>query len=223
MLRAVRAAVCCGLIAGCGPAVPVAGASRALTAAFSQSEPSPRAAPPLYLEVWARVHGSAIGPLERDMPLRTGDRIGLSARTSSAAHVLLMHCDRRAVLSVYPAQGALPFQADRRVQLPAAGMDLQLGSDAGRELLYVLASRAPLREADPQLYAAVMQASDAAPACGPAFETLLSGATVRSKRRAALAAVRGVDVSDALRGVSRAFAEEDGVVVLGFAFEHLAP
>jgi hypothetical protein len=223
MLRALFILLCWPLLAcACSEAVRVGVAREALTGApgaSSLSELPLSAAAPLYLEVWARVHGSASGPLERDMPLYAGDRIGLSARTSSNAQVLLLYCDHNAMLSVYPSGGALSFEADQRVQLPAAGMDIQLGPDAGPESLYVLASRRPLAQADPRLDAALLGAATAAASCGPALETLLGGAALARPGRATL---RGVDVSDSYRSVARAFAAEDGVVILGFAFEHLA-
>jgi len=177
--------------------------------------PGSASAAPLYLEVWARAHGSVMAPLEPGMRLRAGDRIGVTARTSCAAQVLLLHCDRDAQLSVFPAQGTLALPAARRVQLPAAGMELPVGSTEGQEHLYVLASRAPLAEADPGLSAAL--AADPPPACGPDLERLLRGGeqTAPTRTRAAL---RGIDVSNAHYGVARAFAEDDGVVVLGFAF-----
>ena len=216
------------LVCACGEAVRVGAAREALTGvpgASGISELPRSTAAPLYLEVWARVHGSTSGPLERDMPLHAGDRIGLTARTSSHAEVLLLYCDHDGMLSVFPSAGALMFQADQRVQLPAAGMDIQLGPDAGPESLYVLASRAPLLQADPLLHAALSGDAPAlAPSCGPALEALLDGPmpSPPAPARSARAALRGIDVSDPYRSVARAFAAEDGVVILGFPFEHLA-
>ena len=193
----------------CAQPVQVGGLSQALM------PPTAALHAPLYLEVWLRAHGSVVGPLLPGMRLREGDRLGVSARTSCSANVLLLYCDRDHVLSVFPERGALAFEPDRRVQLPAAGMDLPVGADAGSERLYVLASRAPLAQADPALAAAL--GAQAPPACDAGFEALLRGGAEQPRR---LAAVRGIDVSDAYHGVARAFAAEDGVVVLSFEIEH---
>ena len=221
----------CGLwlMAACSEAVRVGATRQALTGAPGASSvfdltlpvlPPPSAATPLYLEVWARVRGSANGSLEREMSLHAGDRIGLQARTSCNAHVLLLFCDQNAMLSVFPVEGALAFRADQRVPLPAAGIDIRLGAEVGRESLYVVASRAPLAQADPRLHAALSsERVNTARSCGPALEALLGGA-LPTPPNGVRAALRGVDVSDAYRSVARAFAAEAGVVVVGFPFGH---
>jgi Domain of unknown function (DUF4384) len=188
-------------------------------------------APPLYLEVWATVRGTAVGLFHPGVALHSGDTIGLQARTSIAAHVYLMHCDRNAVLSVFPTSGPIDFRADQRVSLPAAGMDIRLSGAPGNETLYVVASRHPLDRSDPVLQATLSRTSTHGdePVCGEQLEGLLAGSsptgraharerTPRARQRAAL---RGIELSDGSYSVARAFAVEDGVIVLRFPFHHL--
>lgn len=217
--------------AGCTEAVRVGGLRQALVAQSASPDaaddvslsgsdtsapPRSASAAPLYLEVWARAHGSVMAPLEPGMRLHAGDRVGVTARTSCEAQVQLLHCDRDGQLSVFPAQGAIALPPARRVQLPAAGMELPVGPNDGQERLYVLASRTPLAEADPSLSAAL--GADPPPACDPELERLLRGKTPAGQHPHVT--LRGVDVSNAYYGVARGFAEDDGVVVLGFVFEH---
>jgi hypothetical protein len=180
---------------------------------------------PLYLEVWATAHGSSVGPLFPGMALHSGDRIGLQARTSSRAHVYLLHCDANAVLSVFPSLGPLVFPADRRIELPAVGAALQLSDVPGQDTLYILASKRPLDHTDPALQAALLswgQAGNPNAACGSDFERLLAGpidAAARAAHKEPTAALRGVLANYV--SVTRAFADSDGVVVLKFPYQHL--
>jgi hypothetical protein len=180
---------------------------------------------PLYLDVWAMVHGTAVGPLFPYMVLHSGDRIGLQARTSGVANVYVMHCDASAALSVFPASGPIAFPADQRVELPAVGKDLRLTTSPGDEILYVLASRQPLAASAPALQAilARTEASGARQVCSREFEDLLAGPnsphrTTRTEQRAAL---RGVGTRDSYSSAAHAFAADDGVIVLRFPFRHL--
>jgi hypothetical protein len=204
----------------------------ATTGAASHAPPTPSvgfatgaliiAPPPLYLEVWATVHGTTAGAFHANIALHSGDRIGLQARTSIAANVYLLHCDAKRVLSVFPSAGPLRFDADRRVSLPVAGMDIHLEGSTGRETLYVVASRRPLDQSDPDLYAALARAasSENDPLCSAHFEALCAGENV-VRAQAVRATLRGVEVSSSYDSVARAFAEADGVIVLRFPFRHL--
>jgi hypothetical protein len=177
---------------------------------------------PLYLEVWARTHGSVAGPLFPEMALRSGDRIGVGARTSCGADVYLLHCDRLEVLSVYPETGPVHFDADRRVTLPAPGMDLQLSNEPGHETLYIVASKHPLAQADPALQAALAlkPSTPGHPGCGPALERVLRG-SADPKPEPSSVAVRGVELSSAGSSVRRVLARDDGIVVLRFPYRHV--
>jgi hypothetical protein len=177
---------------------------------------------PLYLEVWARTHGSVAGPLFPEMALRSGDRIGVGARTSCGADVYLLHCDRLEVLSVYPETGPVHFDADRRVTLPAPGMDLQLSNEPGHETLYLVASKRPLEQSDPALQAALAlkPSTPGHPGCGPSLEAALRGNTNTEPQPSGLA-VRGVELSSTGSSVTRVLAGADGVVVLRFSYRHL--
>ena len=65
------------------------------------------------------------------MALRSGDRLGVVARTSCSADVYLLHCDRLEVLSVYPEAGPVHFDGDRRV-------DLRIGHQLDVDLRFLL-------------------------------------------------------------------------------------
>jgi hypothetical protein len=108
------------------------------------------------------------------------------------------------------------------VSLPAAGMDIHLAGAPGRETLYVVASRRPLAQSDPHLYATLARAaaSENDPICSAQFEALCAGDNPTRLQRVH-ATLRGVEVSNAYDSVARAFAQADGVVVLRFAFQHL--
>jgi hypothetical protein len=189
-------------------------------------------ASPLYLDVWVTAHGTAVGPLLPNMVLHSGDRIGLQARTSSAANVYVIHCDGSRALSVYPASGPISFPAEQRVDLPAVGKDLRLTSSPGDEILYVVASRQRLDESDTWLkeFLSAKHASGAAQVCGGEFEKLLAGPSApRQQPRARLElartpprhALRGVVTRDIYSTMARAFAADDGVIILRFPFRHL--
>jgi len=239
-LRALRYAACAVFallaLSGC--------VSRERGVAYARAQPvallSPRPAPrtPLYLEVWPTVHGTAAGPLFPHMGLHSGDRIGLQARTSRAAHVYLIHCDGSDLLSVFPAAGPIQFPADERVALPAVGQDLRLTDAPGAEALYIVASQEPLDRSDPRLEAALARAreSDGLHGCGSKLEALLIGSSEHARRahaRRSIApererereqkqgALRGIEGSQAYPSVARAFSEEDGVIVLRFRYRHL--
>ncbi len=188
---------------------------------------------PLTVELWTRVSGSQAGPLLKDASLDSNDRIYLSARASTKAHVYLVYCNDRRELVRYPKTGSLVI-------------------DPGREALYVIASRHPLAEADPQLDAAIASArpDDAATDCGGNFEAIAAGSApslaapephpkapraARPKPAPKAAAplppaadperpvaelVRGLHVDDSSEGDVAATSGEDGVVVLRFGFEH---
>lgn len=193
---------------GCGSARvsstrEISRSAQALMLAASAAAP-----PPLYLEVWATVHGTSAGAFHSDIVLHSGDRIALQARTSIAANVVLLHCDPQQVLSVFPESGALQFLADRRISLPASGMDIRLNGSPGRETLYIVASRRPLIQADPGLHAAL----------APGDQRACRDMSARPAKRSA---VRGIEVSRAQDSVARAFAGDDGVIVLRFPFQHL--
>jgi hypothetical protein len=187
--------------------------------------------PPLYLEVWATLGGSAAGLFYPDVALHSGDTIGLHARTSTAAHVYVMHCGGSARLSVFPASGSIDLRADQVVSLPATGMDIRLTGAPGNETLYVMASRQPLNRSDPALQAALSRTSAQPdePICGAELEALLGARnrpgpgqvrehTPRAQQRAAL---RGIEMSDGSFSVARALAADDGVIVLRFPFRHV--
>ena len=180
---------------------------------------------PLYLEVWASTHGSVAGPLFPEMALRSGDRLGVVARTSCSADVYLLHCDRLEVLSVYPETGPVHFDADRRVTLPAPGLDLQLSNEPGHETLYIVASKRPLERSDPALQAALAlkPSSPGHPGCGAALDRALRGANLRRERanpHGSSVAMRGVEMNTETT-VTRALAGDDGIVVLRFPYRHL--
>ncbi|HEY2735055.1 MAG TPA: hypothetical protein VGI70_13760 [Polyangiales bacterium] len=196
--------------------------------AFHARAEAPHAAP-LYLEVWGVVHGSAVGPLLPGMTLHSGDRIGLQARTSSVANVYVIHCDSSEAISVFPASGPIAFPADRRVDLPAVGKDLRLTTAPGDEILYVVASKRPLDESDPALQALLSRSKsgDDDRLCGGTFEASLAGrdaprhAHDRTGRGQPLAALRGIASPEAYPSGARAFANDDGVIVLRFPYRHL--
>ncbi|MET0384740.1 MAG: hypothetical protein ABW321_02215, partial [Polyangiales bacterium] len=183
---------------------------------------------PLYLDVWMTVHGTAFGPLLPQMSLHSGDRIGVQARTSSAAGVYLVHCDGQQKLSVYPSRGPRYFRADERVELPEEGFVVRLDGAGGREFFYVIASKRPLQHSDRALHTALFgdETSTAAPSCGGNFRTLLAGPQPRRWRRPGApvqqrAALRGLPAPPAPPAMARGMAMDDGIVVLQFPFEHL--
>lgn len=200
-------------------------------------EPTRR--PPLYVEVWPRVHrGPRHGreghePFVSDIALHHGDEIELEVRTSGSANVYLLHCDGGGRLSVFPDSGGIPFRADVWVALPAAGMPLRVGATPGAETLYIVASRDPLHIADAALEHRLAQASSesGAASCDPQLETLLTGSDYAPRRAAqpqaagALPkkprfALRGIDTSGSAAAIARAFTEDDGIVVLRFAYRN---
>jgi hypothetical protein len=217
---------CAASVAGSARAGWSPSANRSVSVVATSGAAGPTVAAssaPLSLEVWATVHGSAVGPLFPGMLLHSGDRIGLQARTSIEASVYLVHCASDGTLSVYPSSGPVLFEADQRVSLPAADKDLPLRGRPGKEVLYVLASKTALRRADPALHAALSGTDpDWEWNCGDEFEALLAGPPpglpARAKYRFAL---RGYDSSDARYTVARAFADERGVIVLRFPFQHV--
>jgi hypothetical protein len=185
--------------------------------------------PPLYLEVLASLHGPTRTPFVPDVTLHPGAQISLQARTSSTAHVYMLHCDARATLSVFPDAGGIEFRADQWVALPAAGMPIKLGSEPGTETVYVIATRDALELADARLERTLTAgvAQPAATQCGAALDALLAGKNETSALPPTAAtpparklpyAVRGVDVSKPASPVARAFAQDDGVVVLRFSY-----
>jgi hypothetical protein len=132
---------------------------------------------PLTVELWTRVSGSQAGPLLKDASLDSNDRIYLSARASTKAHVYLVYCNDRRELVRYPKTGSLVIDEGQRASVPESGNALRLDKNPGREALYVIASRHPLAEADPQLDAAIASArpDDAATDCGGNFEAIAAG------------------------------------------------
>jgi hypothetical protein len=185
---------------------------------------------PLYLDVWATVHGSTLGSLHPGRALRSGDRIRLEARTSLDADVYLVHCDDAGTASVYPETGAIRVRSDQRVSLPAAGIDLRLDNAPGHETFYVVATNRALDAVDPSLHELFAQArSEEGAGCGPELDEILSGST-RAPRLArardgterveARFALRGIELSDLYYTQARALADDDGIVVLRFAVVH---
>lgn len=135
---------------------------------------------PLTVELWTRVSGSQAGPLLKDTSLDSNDRIYLSARASTKAHVYLVYCNDRRELVRYPKTGSLVIDEGQRASVPESGNALLLDKNPGREALYVIASRHPLAEVDPHLDAAIASArpDDAATDCGRNFEAIAAGSAL---------------------------------------------
>jgi hypothetical protein len=179
---------------------------------------------PLYLEVSARLRDTR-APFVSDIQLHPGAKIELQARTSIASHVYMLHCSADAALSVFPDAGGINFRADQWVPLPAAGMSIELGDKSGTETVYVIAARDALELSDVGLgrWLTDSVARPGAARCGQDLEAALSGREHWVQRRAAgwptrrqPFALRGVDTSTG--SVARAFAEQDGVVILQFSY-----
>jgi hypothetical protein len=202
---------------------------RASAAAAASAPDTSARKTPLYLEVRASLRGALRGPFVPDMTLAPRSQIVVQARTSSAARVYMLHCDAHSTLSIFPDAGGIDFRADQWVSLPAADMPIQIGSGPGNETVYVIATRERLALSDAKLaswLAESMQQPQAAP-CDAQLSALLAGSGAARERglqptaanpppRKLPYALRGVDVSTS--SVARAFAENDGVVVLRFAY-----
>jgi hypothetical protein len=209
------------LLSACATAAAPGGVALPAAAERIELAPSAQRVPALYLDVWVAVHGTSIGPLYPDMTLHSGDRIGLQARTSSAAEVYVIHCDGAQTLSLI---GPVNFLADQRVPLPAAGIDLRLQGLPGDEAVYVIASRRPLGDAAPRM-AAMLAGAAAAPElarCGAALDQELadSPATPARALRLGRRSLRGAELSHDDLAAVHACSEDDGVVVLRFGFRH---
>lgn len=192
--------------------------------------------PPLYLEVQANVRGTLRAPFVPDMTLAQRAQILLRARTSSTAHVYMLHCDAHAALSIFPDAGGIDFRADQWVSLPAAGMPIRAGDVPGHETVYVIATRAPLAHSDAPLerwLSDTLQQPEAA-RCDGRLASLLAGAAApgldtpqptaaHPPARKLPFALRGVDITNPKSSIARAFAERDGVVILRFTYTIGAP
>lgn len=194
--------------------------------ANAASQTTPRRKPPLYLEVQASLRGATRAPFVPDVTLHPGAQISLLARTSSAAHVYMLHCDAHAALSVFPDAGGIHFRADQWVPLPAAGMPIKLGAQAGAETVYVLATLEPLQRADARLehWLSERVREPQTARCDEELESLLRGpplTAASSPARKLPYALRGVDISQGQ--AARAFGLSDGVVVLRFPYLNAPP
>jgi hypothetical protein len=198
--------------------------ARTEAASAAQSHRDKAVPAPLYLEVSARLHDTR-APFVSDIPLHPGAQIELQARTSVAAHVYMLHCSADAALSVFPDAGGINFRADQWVPLPAAGMNITLGDKSGTETVYVIAARAALDVSDLRLGSWLTESVShpGVARCGAELEAALAGREKWVPRRAAgwktrklPFALRGVDTSTG--SVARAFAGEDGVVILQFSY-----
>jgi hypothetical protein len=192
--------------------------------------------PALYLELWPTVRagtGRARGPFVPDISLHGGDTIELMVRTSSEAQVYLLHCDTSGTLSIFPDAGGIPFHADQWVTLPASDVPIVLGASPGTETLYVVSTRDPLERSDPKLSALLARAANAPDTtCDEQLEALLVGNPVEPKAAGSTPftvkppphksryALRGVDLSRPTSPIARAFAEQDGVVVLRLTYQN---
>lgn len=168
-------------------------------------------------------------PFVADMTLAPRAPIALQARTSGAARVYLLHCDAQAALSIFPDAGGITFRADQWVSLPAADMPLRTGTEPGVETLYVLATREPLAQSDGALarWLADRLLQPEAARCdldlserlaGPSAPRVAQPTAANPPPRKLPYAVRGVDISNLKRAEPRAFAADDGIVVLRLAY-----
>jgi hypothetical protein len=201
-------------------------AANSQPASSSASQAPQVCKPPLYLEAQASLRGKVRGPFVPDITLHPGAQIALRARTSIAAHVYMLHCAADSVLSVFPDAGGIEFRADQWVPLPAAGMPIRLGSQAGTETVYVVATREPLASADARLERWLTQRlrDPQTARCDAELESVLAGppltAATTAHARKQLYALRGVDTSQPDGQVARGFASNDGVVVLRFSYKN---
>lgn len=163
-------------------------------------------------------------PFVPDVQLHPGAKIELKARTSIAAHVYMLHCAADASLSVFPDAGGINFRADQWVPLPAAGMSVELGDKSGTETVYVIATRDNIERSDAHLgrWLTDSVTRPEGARCGQELEAALSGQqhfvqrTAAGRSRRPPFALRGVDTSTG--SVARAFAEQDGVVILQLSY-----
>jgi hypothetical protein len=182
--------------------------------------------PPLYLEVQASLRGQARGPFVPDITLHPGAQISMRARTSIAAHVYMLHCDASSALSVFPDAGGIGFRADQWVSLPAAGMPIRLGAQAGIETAYVVATREPLAISDTRLerWLTDRMREPQTARCDAELESLLAGPPLTAAgiapARKLPYALRGVDTSQPHGQVARGFAANDGIVILRFSYKN---
>jgi hypothetical protein len=198
--------------------------ARTEAAGAAQSQRDKPVQAPLYLEVSARLRDTR-APFVSDIQLHPGAQIELQARTSVAAHVYMLHCSADAALSVFPDAGGINFRADQWVPLPAAGMNITLADKSGSESVYVIAARDALEVSDLRLgrWLTESVSRPQGARCGAELEAALAGRERWVPRRAAgwktrklPFALRGVDTSTG--SVARAFAEQDGVVILQFSY-----
>jgi hypothetical protein len=179
------------------------------------------------LQVWATTHGSVEGPLQNNENLISGDRISLQARTTLASNAYLVYCDTHAELTVFPVSNGIAMPAGELRQLPAESKDLTLDHTPGKEVFYVVATLRPLQQSDPALHGVLTGGNTP---CGRPLEAALVGAPraapVTSHNAAAALprptalTVRGINLTDAVDNSVSAAARDDGIVVLGFSFNH---
>ncbi len=199
---------------------------------------------PLKLELWATTRGTRTGPLADGVTLASGDRIEISARTASDAHVSVFFCDSNRQLTRHPKPGPLPTLAGQERAILSPDVPLTLDQNVGKEAVYVVASREPLAPDDPKLDAALAGArpGDTTLDCGEQLERAISApkAAVAAPPKGkpppkpsppkrpppsvpkpqAAELVRGAYVENRSSGGVLATSNEDGIVVLRYGFEH---
>jgi hypothetical protein len=183
---------------------------------------------PLVMAWSGRVRGSTSGPLEAGMKLHSGDGIALSVTTSAPASVYLLFCNGAGAMSVYPPSGPLQTSAMNPLAIPGQDQELTVDQHPGRDVLYVLASRWPLTQADPALAKRLTaKAGSAESECGTPLDQQVAGVPPGSSSSASASksTARGFDITPVNPSgpapVRSVRSGPDGIAALRIQIEHL--
>jgi len=221
--------------------------------------PPARPAPdqPFVLDTRLRVHRSQgtrsvnLDELRSGDVVMDGDRLQLSARTSSDGYLYLAFCSQRTQvpgipeLSVFPEQGEIRLIANQTTSVPAK---LVVDNHPGLETLYLIVSRQELSQSDARLaeVLAIARRERSATECGAQFRGAIGGPRGRpasnghssaalqdaqrdESHREAHIAIPSHNKPTVTRGFEAVWddaqpgvnADADGVVVLRYEFTHV--
>ncbi len=222
----------------------------------ARTTPSPEPDPPFVLDTRLAVHRSqgkrsiTLDELRSGDVIMDGDRLQLSARTSSDSYLYVAFCSQRwqipgvPGLSVFPAQGEVRLSANRMTQVPVR---LVVDNHPGIETLYVILSRHELSRSDARLaeVLAIARREQNTAECGARFHKVVAGPrdTTPAPRSAghdrpggaqqASSAVHAAPPGHTKPSVTRGIdvvwddvprgvdADADGIVVLRYEFTHV--
>jgi Domain of unknown function (DUF4384) len=200
----------------------------------------------LTLEVTPSVSGLRHATLRSGDQVVSGDGIQIAVKPTTDAHVYVAYCDRNHQLAIFPSVGSIEAKAGMVTYAPARNANIVLDDQVGPEVLYVIASRRPLDVADPALAAAIARAGqDPRAECGAPFDRALdqgrsaevhdapaSPAPPGRPRPPHASPPRVPPPADLQRGgflrwgamgTVSADGDRDDIVVLRYAFLHVAP